>query len=441
MPPRHGKTRTMVLFSQWALGNDTTNRILSVSYGDKPASEFSRYTRDGIDQTRTLPQDIVYTDIFPGSHIKRGHASFMEWAMEGEFFSYKGAGIDGGLTGSPATILIEDDLIKNEKIAFNDVALDGIWKQRTGTLLSRKEGRKLEIMMGTPWAKKDPIGRIKNSPRANMWYILSMPAYNKETDEMLCAEILSKEEYDELKEEMIPEIFEANYDLEPIDIKGTLYKNLITYKPDELPPAPLRIISYTDTADEGNCYLCSIVAIFHEGEGYVVDVYITKDGMEITEPEAARFLNRNRVGLAKVESNNGGRGWQRAVEKEIKEHLKEEDVRVKDKEDDFTDEDRDWTRVPFNWFHQSENKIARILVASSFIMKHIKFPEGWDKMWPLFHKQIHDFQKDGKNEYLDAPDALTGLAEMIMKPGVRAMTIDLNKKPEEKPKQAQGTFI
>ena len=433
MIPRVGKTRTLVQFSQWCLGDDRTNRILSLSYGNDPASDFSRYTRDGIDEKRNTPEDIVYSDIFPKSRIKRGHASFMEWALDGEFFSYKGAGIDGGVTGKGATILICDDIVQNAKIALNEAALDGIWRQYTGTVLSRKEGRKIEIMMMNRWAKKDPCGRILNSARAKDWYILSMEAMNKETGEMLCEELLPREDYEELRDEMMPEIFEANYHQMPIDIRGTLYKNLLTYKPSELPPAPHRIISYTDTADEGNCYLCSIVAIQHEGEGYVVDVYLTKEGMEITEPGAAEFFNRNRVGKCKIESNSGGRGWGRAVQKEINEHIKEEDARIADKDDDFTEEDRHWYRVPIIPHNQTENKMARILVASNFIMKHIKFPEGWDKMWPLFHRQLCDFQKDGKNEYLDAPDALTGLAEMINRPGVRVMTIDTNARPENKP--------
>ena len=59
MPPRLGKSRTLILFTQWALGVDQSNRIITCSYNDDLATTFSRYTRDGIMTTKNLPEDIV----------------------------------------------------------------------------------------------------------------------------------------------------------------------------------------------------------------------------------------------------------------------------------------------------------------------------------------------------------------------------------------------
>ena len=44
-----------------------------------------------------------------------------------------------------------------------------------------------------------------------------------------------------------------------------------------------RVINYTDTADEGADYLCSISADVIAGYGYVKDVYYTDAAMEETE--------------------------------------------------------------------------------------------------------------------------------------------------------------
>jgi len=47
-PPRHGKSRTLINWCMWCYGKNITNRIITASYGDDLATDFSRYTRDGI---------------------------------------------------------------------------------------------------------------------------------------------------------------------------------------------------------------------------------------------------------------------------------------------------------------------------------------------------------------------------------------------------------
>ena len=78
-------------------------------------------------------------------------------------------------------------------------------------------------------------------------------------------------------------------------------------------PLFTHIRSYTDTADTGADYLCSIIYGEYNHEAYVLDIYYTKDPMEVTEPETARRLLAHSVNLAKIESNNGGRGFARNV--------------------------------------------------------------------------------------------------------------------------------
>ena len=61
------------------------------------------------------------------------------------------------------------------------------------------------------------------------------------------------------------------------------------------------IKNYTDTADEGSDYLCSICYGVYNKEAYVLDVYFTKQGMEITEPQTAKMLfENNEIGRAHV---------------------------------------------------------------------------------------------------------------------------------------------
>ena len=63
------------------------------------------------------------------------------------------------------------------------------------------------------------------------------------------------------------------------------------------------------------------------------------------------------------------------------------------------------------WFHQSSNKIARILSNSTSVMNNIYFPVNWEDRFPDFANDIKRYQREGKNAHDDAPDALTGVYE------------------------------
>jgi hypothetical protein len=111
IPPRHGKSRTLTNFSAWILGKDNTNKIITASYNDDLAQDFSRFTRDIISEDKVNPDDLVYSDIF-SAKIKHGDAAAHKWALDGQFFNYKGTGIQGSLTGKGGTCLMKGRLKK-----------------------------------------------------------------------------------------------------------------------------------------------------------------------------------------------------------------------------------------------------------------------------------------------------------------------------------------
>lgn len=412
MPPRMGKSRTLVNFCKWVLGQNITNKIMTASYNDDMAQEFSRYTRDGIDEEKLYPHEVVFSDIFPGTKIKKGDASYKKWALEGNFFNYIGAGIGGSITGKGGDIAIVDDPIKDAAEAYNENRLDKIWLWYTGTFKSRleeKDGKAgIEIVNHTRWSDLDICGRIlANEQEAAEWFELRMEAYYEEIDKLLCPALLSKKRYLSLRRNVDENIFFANYHQKTLNAEGRLYKTLKTYtelpKDEEGNSIVESIINYTDTADEGNDYLASICGAVYNGEVYITDVLYTKDGMEITEQQTAEMLVKNKVGLAQIESNNGGRGFARNVERLIWEKHKSRKVAIR-------------------WMHQSKNKKARILTNATYIMHHIYFPVNWHDRWPEFYKAINGYQREGKNANDDGPDALTGIAEMMEKqPKIREL--------------------
>lgn len=393
LPPQTGKSRTLTHFCQWVFGQNPEERVITGAYNDDTATDFSTYTRDGISEEKLIEEDIVYSDIFPGVEISRTSGSKKKWALAGQHFNYLGAGLGGSLTSKGGTILIGDDFVKGSEEAFNQVHLEKVWNRYTSTYLSRvsaKGGEPIEILCATPWAKLDPTGRILDGPHAKKWFVFRRPAKDPETGKMLDPTLLSEERYNYLKSLMVEEIFLANYDLQRVDVKGVLYQALKTYA--EKPSQFSQIGAYVDTADEGGDYLCAVIYGVSGPYFYVLDVFYTQEGAEVTEIELAEMLARNGAGSADIESNNGGRYFARNVEREFTEK--------------FSDK-----RCHFQWFHQSKNKMARILSQSRNVQNYIIFPEGWRDRWPTFYSDVTQFNKSGKNLHDDAPDVLTGIIE------------------------------
>ena len=69
----------------------------------------------------------------------------------------------------------------------------------------------------------------------------------------------------------------------------------------------------------GEDYLSMMIyGVTADKKAYVLDIYYTQDGGEITEVEAAKRLLKYNPYIFRPESNNGGYAWARAVEKEYK---------------------------------------------------------------------------------------------------------------------------
>lgn len=405
MPPRHGKSRTAQLFVGWILGKNPNEKIMTGSYNETLSTTFSRGVRNEIQERVADKNRIVYTDIFPNNRIKRGDGASNLWSLEGHHNNYLATSPGGTATGFGATLLIIDDLIKNADEAYNETVLDNHWQWFTNTMLSRLEkGGKVIIIM-TRWHSKDLAGRALDhyaTIGAKISHInMATP---QEDGDMLCDGVLDRESYDLIAATMGEDIVAANYQQKPIDLKGRLYTAIKTYKdiPRDKPtgsnelgePLFVDIRSYTDTADKGDDYLCNIVYGVYNYECYVLDVMYTKDPMEITEPLLAKTLHTHKVNTADIESNNGGRGFGRSVERLLRDIHKT-------------------NRTNVNLFHQSKNKKARILSNSTWVMNHVYFPENWRDRWSEFHKAIYEYQKEGKNKHDDAADALTGVAEKV----------------------------
>ncbi|RJW74540.1 terminase [Coprococcus sp. AF38-1] len=393
MPPRHGKSRTATKFVQWLFGKyGIDKKVMTGSYNETLSGTFAKAVRDVIAEKPT-EGILTYGDIFPDTKIKYGEAAAQKWSLEGsQQANYLATSPTGTATGFGCNIMIIDDLIKNSEEAYNESVLQKQIDWFNNTMLSRTENDFKIIIIMTRWSTKDLAGYVL----ANYDNVVHIN-YKAVQDDgaMLCEAILSYKDYKIKTKNMNKDIILANYQQEPIDVKGRLYSHIKTYTdiPRDSKGNNLfkYILNYTDTADTGGDYLCSICYGMYESTYYILDVLYTKEPMEVTEPATAQMLTNNNVGNALIESNNGGRGFSRNVIRELKSLGN--------------------THTKIQWFFQSKNKTSRILSNSTGVMQNVLFPVNWEDRWPDFAEAIRKYQKEGKNAHDDAPDALTGVYE------------------------------
>jgi predicted phage terminase large subunit-like protein len=293
--------------------------------------------------------------------------------------------------------IIIDDSIKPED-ANSELLRNKVNERYDNTIVSRVNSRDTPIVIIQQRVHpKDLCGYVMDNEPGE-WEILSLPCI-KEDGTALWPHKHTIKELNKMWLRLAG-VFESQYLQNPKPIEGLLYKSLRTYK--VLPPGDWPLKAVIDTADTGADYLCCIVYLATKSGYYIIDVYYTQDGVETTEPETATLLSKHQVKNVLVESNNGGKGFARAVEKICREM-----------------ENR---RTAFKWFHQSQNKHVRIYNGAAIVQNMVYFPEGWAQMWPAFYKSITGYLAKGKNLHDDAEDTLTMIteAEKVKKTGSKA---------------------
>lgn len=402
IPPRHCKSLTISLFVCYLL-QDNFVKIMTGSYNEDFSALMCKNIRDRIQEEKIDRERIVYSDIYK-SKIQKGAAQSHKFKLDGSpTINVLSTSVNGSATGFGANLIILDDMIKSATESYNLKQKEKVYDWFVNTMLSRLEGEKQKvIIIGTRWQKDDLIGKVLDWNDDNIVEI-NLKALG-ENDEMLCEEILNREQYEELKAKLSEEIFYANYQQQPMDLKDKMYNNLNTYKEEELYYTDRngekkqidfeRIINYTDTADTGSDWLCSITGGVYKNKVYILDVYYTKSSMEYTEGILASKLKDFEVHNCRIEGNNGGRGFARNVGKEYRD-LGGETTIIKT-------------------FSQTKNKQTRIYSNRHNVMNYIYFPYDCDSRFSQYFKDMMEYKAESQNEHDDAPDATTGIIETCL---------------------------
>ena len=405
MPPQHGKSvGATTLLPAYILGLDPDCRVAIASYSGLLASKFNRRVQRILDSRE-------YAAFFPATTIKHGARppGYIRTSDEVEIVDRRGGllsvGREGSLTGNRVDCFILDDLYKDAQEANSPLVRSNCWEWYTSVVRTRMHNTSRELIVFTRWHEEDLIGEIlKREPAealqlgtapSDCWLHLNFEALKAspptEIDPRPQGEALWEAQHGAAllasKRRLDPLQFEAMYQGHPSSREGLLYGlNFSEY--DTLPHEIVRRANYTDTADTGDDYLCSVSYVVDaDGVIYLTDAVYSREPMELTEPMVADLLLRSDTRQAAIESNNGGRGFARAVQ------ARAPGVRIE-------------------WFHQSGNKEARILSNSATVLHLLRFPRGWSQLWPEMYAHLTTYRRQFRaNRWHDAADVLTGIVE------------------------------
>lgn len=419
LPPQHGKSLgSSVALPSWLLGKNPDLHIAIASYSASLAQKFNKRVQRLIDSP-------AYNALFPDTTIKAAGrtGSYQRTSELTEIVGHTGdlvaVGREGSLTGNPVDVFIIDDLYKDAMEANSPTVRDNCWDWYTSVVRTREHNASQELIVFTRWHKEDLIGRIMQKERVvelkewsqidtispSDWLHLNLEALKTtpatELDPRSVGEALWEERHSaELlreKQRLDALQFEAMYQGRPSDAAGLLYgDNFKTYTALPSPNEVVRKGNYTDTADTGDDYLCSMsYSVGLDGNIYIEDVVYSREKMEITEPLVAKMLTECGTREALIESNNGGRGFARNV-------------------------GRLAPKVSVGWFHQSANKESRILSNASTVLRTIRMPLDWKERWGDMAAHLMGYNRRFRtNRWHDAADVLTGIVESELSRTVR----------------------
>ena len=409
MPPQHGKSvGASTLLPAYMLGLNPDMRIAIASYSASLASKFNR-------RVQRILESQEYLDIFPETTIKRGNksSSYIRTADEVEIIGHHGSlisvGREGSLTGNRVDCFILDDLYKDAMEANSPIVRENCREWYTSVVRTRMHNASQEIMVFTRWHENDLIGTIRSCENVidleqwsqidtipdDCWVALNFEAIKTgvqtQIDPRQVGQALWEEQHSAAllasKRRLDPQKFECLYQGNPSTPEGLLYGNgFATYT--TMPKEIVRYGNYTDTADMGDDYLCSICyAVDSDGLIYITDGVYSRGPMEVTRRLVSDMLKRAGRRVATVESNNGGRGFARVLQQLC-------------------------PTVRVEWFHQSDNKEARILSNSATVLHCLRMPQGWNMRWPELYTHLTTYRRlFSSNRWHDAADVVTGIVE------------------------------
>lgn len=385
--PRSGKTEIAVKnFIAMGLAVNPAARFIHLSYS-------ANLAQDNSIAVKQIVQSEAYQALYP-TRITYGKNMKSQWDTDQGGGLYATSTL-GQITGFGAGLVEEegkpyrfsgaiviDDPIKPED-ALSDVVRERVNRRFETTIRNRVNSRNTPIIIIMQRLHEHDLCGYLQEVEPDDWRVISLPAISIDKNgdrESLWPYKFTVEELDKINNAN-SFVFETQYMQNPTPMEGLMYEHPFkTY--DILPNKRLGVVcNYTDTADTGADYLCSIDYLAMKDGYYIIDILFTKKSMEYTEQAEAQMLSKDEVRYCAIESNNGGRTFGRNVERLCREYGN--------------------AKTTFLPFTQTKNKQVRIFQRSAEVNNMIIFPSNWERKWPEFASGVKSYRKEGNNAHDD----------------------------------------
>jgi predicted phage terminase large subunit-like protein len=322
-------TVASVALPAWILGHDPTAKIIGITYGAELTSKFS------FDFRRILNSDF-YLRTFVDTCILDGKNTDTEVVLTagGSWF---GTSITGAITGRGADFIICDDPMKAQDVS-SDVRRETAIEVFQNTILTRLDNQvtgAFVVVMQRLHAN-DFVGALL--ARSDNWTVLNLPAlaeeeqtvqiddeqfYVREAGELLHAERLPLSVLTQIRDDMGPDAFEAQYQQRPIPRGGLIIQadwiRHHTIK-DHKAIKGGKVIQSWDTAGKigaRNSFSVCTTWLKADGQYYLLDLIRGRFNYVTLKDTACEYAHRFRPNVILVEDASTGTALAAELQKAV----------------------------------------------------------------------------------------------------------------------------
>ncbi|PBD11485.1 terminase family protein [Mycobacterium avium subsp. hominissuis] len=331
-PPRTGKSRLLAIWTVvWALMRDPDTQIVLVSYSDELAQEHSREARRIINEHSA----------FLGIRLSQDKTAVGRWRVDGHAGGLLATGINSGVTGMGADMMIIDDPVKDAAEADSAAHRRRVINEYRSTLATRLHPGGSSLLVMTRWAETDLAGHLLDS-EPEVWRHTNIPAVAEAGVPdalrrapgvvMTSALGYTAEHFAAARRTSGERAWFALYEGVPTAPEGGLIKSA-WFDNWRLPAAPsgaLKTVIGVDPSDSGSGDSCGLIAASSYADGTIALI------ADVSEPMTSEQWARRAVELAisvgaseiAIESFAAGTTYRAVVDDAIKRMRPDRPIRV-----------------------------------------------------------------------------------------------------------------
>lgn len=270
-PPRTGKSRLLAVWTPvWALMRNPDTQIVLVSYSDELAQAHSREAR----------QLIAEHADYLGYRLSADKTAVGRWRVDGHAGGLLATGINSGVTGFGADLLLIDDPVKDAQEADSAAHRRRVATEYRSTLATRVHPGGSTLIVMTRWHLSDLAGELLGS-EPDVWAHTNIPAVaeagvpdalDREPGAAMTSALgFTAEHYAAARRTSGERAWWALYMGQPSSPVGGLCQRawLDTWRLPAAPQHPVLTVVGVDPSDSGSGDSCGLIAASMTADGVV----------------------------------------------------------------------------------------------------------------------------------------------------------------------------